>query len=337
MVRVNMVRIASRILRGAATTIAACLLIAAPAQASSGPALIALDRTRDGAGRVATVRVTGGHVTTVTPAPGNESPVWSPDGRSLVFVSGAGFSESALHVTMLATGRTRRLTRLPGLNAYPSWSPDSRRIAWTSGPGGQLEVWVASRTGAHVRRLTHGGHDAYPAWSPDGTRIAYVDLADGALWLVRPDGSAARRLPVPSRLGGAWPPSWSPDGRALAVPAASGEIYVVPADGGRVRALTRGHGATLAWRPVWSPTGASIAFLDLDHHGALDVVGANGSGLRTIAPRSDGLSAPSWSPDGRALAFADAAQHIEIVAADGRGRHAVTHGRTADANPVWRP
>jgi Tol biopolymer transport system component len=313
------------------------VLVAAPAHASPGPAVIAFDRTRDGAGRVATVRTSGGHVTTLTPAPGNESPVWSPDGRSLVFVSGAGFSDSDLYVTVLASGRTRRLTRLPGLNAYPSWSPDSRRIAWTSGPGGRLGIWVASRTGAGPRRLTHGGHDAYPAWSPDGTRIAYLDLADGALWLVRADGSGARRLPVPSRLGGAAAPSWAPDGHALAVPAASGAIYVVPTGGGRVRALTRGHGATLAWRPVWSPTGASIAFLDLDHHGALDVVAANGRGLRTLVPRSDGLSAPSWSPDGRALAFADAAQHIEIVAADGRDRHAITQGRTADANPAWRP
>jgi TolB protein len=313
------------------------VLLAAPAHAAPGPALIAFDRTRDGAGRVATVRTTGGHVTTLTPAPGNEVPIWSPDGRSLVFVSGAGFSDSDLYVTVLAGRRTHRLTRLPGLNAYPSWSPDSRRIAWTSGPSGRLGIWVASRTGSGPRRLTRGGSDAYPAWSPDGTRIAYLDIANGTLWLVRADGNGARRLPVPSRLGGAAAPSWAPDGHALAVPAASGEIYVVPTDGGRVRAVTRGHGTTLAWRPVWSPTGSSIAFLDLDHRGALDVVGADGRGLRTLAASSDGLSAPSWSPDGRALAFADAGQHIEIVAADGHGRHAITQGRTADANPSWRP
>src|SRR5437762_13794658 len=60
----------------------------------------------------------------------NASPSWSPDGKRIVFVSGAPGIDQIW--TMRADGhRLRRLTHGPGDDAQPAWSPDGRRIAFT--------------------------------------------------------------------------------------------------------------------------------------------------------------------------------------------------------------
>jgi TolB protein len=307
-------------------------LAAAAAAAPARPAAIAYDTTIDGAGRVALVSLATGHVTVVTPAPGNELPVWSPDGRRLVDVDGAGIDRSELLLTDLATGRERHVTAGGGLNAYATWSPDGRSIAWTSGRDGNLGIWRMVADGSARRRLATG---VRPAWSPDGSRIAYLDLADGSLRVIAAAGGRGRRLPLPVQTDGSSAPSWSPDSRSLAIVGADGSVYRAPADGAPASRLTAGRPAQIAWRPVWAPAGGGIAFIDLAHGGALHVV-AHGAD-RVLARRSDALGAPSWSPDGRRLAFADAARQLEVVELAGGARRVLTHGSTVDGDPVWQP
>ena len=124
------------------------------------PAAIAYDTTVDGAGRVAVVSLASGHVRVITPAPGNELPVWSPDGRRLVDVEGAGIGDSDLLLRDLAGSTARHLTSAPGENAYATWSPDGRAIAWTAGRAGRLAVWRMAADEQRERRLATGAHPA---------------------------------------------------------------------------------------------------------------------------------------------------------------------------------
>ncbi len=310
-------------------------MLAAP---HSMPALIAFDRTIDGAGRIAIVRSdgTGAHI--VTDAPGNELPTWSPDGRMLLYLSltGSDASHADLFVTNIATGRTRRLTRTPGLDADPAWSPDGRTIAWISDRSGRVAVWSMRRDGTHPRRLSSGPNDTQPAWSPDGRRIGFFDQSRGALEVMDASGAHRRRVASPRPSSGPAPPAWSPDGRTIAITAANGALYAIPVDGGRARRLTRGAPGLIAWRPSWSPSGRQIAFLDLASHGALDVVGLSGR-IRVVARRSDGLSAPRWSADGRTIVYADPAHHIATIGEGGSPRATLTHAFGDDADPAWQP
>jgi TolB protein len=313
------------------------VLSASPAR-SSTPQLIAFDRTADGSGRVAIVRATGGAERIITPRPGNEAPVWSPDGSRLVYMSGAGFSDSDLYVAALATGRLRRLTAHAGLDAFPAWSPDGSRIAWTASRGGHLAIWVMAGDGSHKRRLTSGTTAAAnPSWSPDGRSIAFVEMPAGSLEVMRADGRGRHRVGTLRVSGGVAAPAWSPDGRRIAIAGADGALYTIAVDGHGLRRLTARRPRTIAWRLAWSPSGKALAFVNLAPGSALDVVAAAGGPVRTLAPHTDGLSGPSWSPDGGELAFADGTQHISIVASDGSSRRAITRGPTSDADPVWRP
>jgi Tol biopolymer transport system component len=302
--------------------------------ASGGAGEIAYDRTVDGAGRVTLLTLATGRVRVVTPASGNEQPVWAPGGEALVVLEAMGIDRSRLVRVDVPSGRSRRLTPARGTNAWPAFAPNGRALAWTAGADGRTAIWRMAADGTAKRRLTPGPHDVHPSWSPAGKQIAYV-AAGGALRVVAAAGGAPRTLPLPAVSTDA-APSWSPDGRLLAVAGADGALYVAGLAGG-VRRIEPGLPHAHAWRPVWAPRGGRIAYLDLVHGGALRIVPATGGAPRTLARRTDALDAPAWSPDGRRLAFADAARHLEVVEATGGASRVVTHGITFDGDPAWRP
>jgi Tol biopolymer transport system component len=138
------------------------------------------------------------------------APAWSPDGRSIAFLTDRGEDEDATtQVWMLPAGggEAQQVTSLAGGVEEFAWSPDGRKLALiaydperaagTPRPRNPLPI-VTERfqfkqdvTGylgtrrkhlylydierRHAELLTPGDHDEQlPAWSPDGRSIAYV-------------------------------------------------------------------------------------------------------------------------------------------------------------------
>jgi TolB protein len=146
----------------------------------------------------------------------DSNPVWSPDGRRIVFES-----NWQLWVMNADGSAQRRLTRNGARNLAPAWSPDGRRIAferrigrvqstsWCSGCGTAkfFEVWVMNADGSGQQRLTRTRtRNLAPSWSPDGRKIAFVSKRDGQaeIYVMNPDGSGQRNL---SRTRG-WQERW---------------------------------------------------------------------------------------------------------------------------------
>jgi dipeptidyl aminopeptidase/acylaminoacyl peptidase len=179
--------------------------ISAPAAAPASPAPIVIDRLefkRDGDGwlgeartQIALIEAAAGAVTLLTRGPGDAvQPVFSPDGRSIAFLTKAGPDPDAhddwnLQLIDARPGATpRTLTRHPGVDGDP-W------LDWASGP---------------------------PRFSPDGRRIALIRGGDPAdFWfgllgvaMVGSDGSA-ERLVLPDLDRNSLDPRWAPDGRGL--------------------------------------------------------------------------------------------------------------------------
>ena len=127
-------------------------------------------------------------------------PSWAPDGRAVVWSAGAESRGSVaivdLFVTDVATGRTRRLTRLDGTASRPSWSPDGRHIAFyyrpargtATGPAGQQShlAVVAADGGAvadvaavqvlpntPIPWIAPALAQERPAWSPGSDALLY--------------------------------------------------------------------------------------------------------------------------------------------------------------------
>lgn len=294
--------------------------------------------------------------------PDLQTPVWSPDGRRIAFLSRGEGSKEVYVVNADGSGQ-RLLTRDARYRATPVWSPNGRQIAFEGGPGATTSVYVVNADGSGQRRLARRG--GAPAWSPDGRTIAF--FSDSKIYLMNADGSEHR--PLTKKLGAddpRWNPlggralAWSPDGRRLAFFGGGGcgqycfNLWVMNSDGSGLRNLTpklwaagaeSGGGPT--FDPAWSPDGQMIAFVGLAAGSAsrspqpIYVVKADGSGLRRLTPKPMGAcAAPAWSPDGRKLAFVsdrDGNSDVYVMNANGKGQRNLTRDRGYDADPAWSP
>jgi len=156
----------------------------------------------------------------------------------------------------------------------PDWAPDGRRLifdSWEKDGVPRFAVpWIITIDPATGKSLGSKRVPLPPgvagiggeAWSPKGDEIAFIERIDDvkrALWLMRPDGSAARRLvEFPSyTLGGV---AWTPDGQELLYGALADDrmqIFAIPRAGGAARQLTRGDVNMM--HPSVSPDGRLVA------------------------------------------------------------------------------
>jgi len=102
------------------------------------------------------------------------SPSFSPDGRSLAFVSNASGSPQ-IWAMPLDGGEPVQLTRLADPAQPVYWSPAGDWLAYAVAPGGGLntQIYVMRPDGSDARRLTAGGRDNnwLFGWTDDGSRL----------------------------------------------------------------------------------------------------------------------------------------------------------------------
>ena len=159
-----------------------------------------------------------------------ESPRWSPDGKTIVWVSTRDKNPDIFVVGVDGKG-IKRLTNDPAFDINPSWSPDGKEIVFCSTRAGNYEIYVMKADGSEVRRLTdHPKMDYWPVWSSDGKRIAFTSNRDGnyEIYVMDADGKNLRN--VSNHPGWDNYATWSPDGTRLAFVSNRGgthEVYVV--------------------------------------------------------------------------------------------------------------
>jgi serine/threonine-protein kinase len=148
-------------------------------------------------------------------------PIFSHDGRNVVFNWAGGERSGTLLLATVPTDGSGVPTRLPTdtLNHQQpfAWAAGGKELLYTEGPGpgGDFDIWVAPLAGGGTAHpLMHTtANETQPAVSPDGRWLAWMTDASGRYEvMVRryPDGPD---VPV-SREGGR-EPAWSPDGREI--------------------------------------------------------------------------------------------------------------------------
>ncbi len=152
------------------------------------------------------------------PAPLN--PVWSPDGRRVVFTSfRSGGGGTALYVADSGgEGKPDLLTSsLQPARETCDWSPDGRWILfWQSGAGGRSEQWIWSVAERKASPFLQSDSSNFlkGAFSPDGRWVVYGSTEPGLQEVsVRPFPGPGSRTQI-SRGGGSRA-RWSRDGREI--------------------------------------------------------------------------------------------------------------------------
>jgi Tol biopolymer transport system component len=140
----------------------------------------------------------------------DRQPVYSPDGRSIVFSSDRS-GNLDLWSAAVETGEVRQLTDDPANDWDPSFTRDGR-LLWSSNRSGHFEIWTAEGDGTAPRQLTHDKEDSEnPALSPDGRFLIFgsTRASQGGVWRAKADGSDTTPL-VQGLIG---LPEISPDGQ----------------------------------------------------------------------------------------------------------------------------
>jgi serine/threonine-protein kinase len=146
----------------------------------------------------------------------NNDPVWSPDGRSLLYSSIRDGPSKVLMAQALAGGEERRLRNELTFDQWPSdWAPDGRAVLVTLSKQADLDIWVQPADGTAPRPyLDTPTSEAAARCSPDGRWVAYQSGESGRTEVF------VQSFPVPGRKllvsadGGA-NPVWGRDGRTL--------------------------------------------------------------------------------------------------------------------------
>src|SRR5205807_2632705 len=121
----------------AGATILACgLALAAPQISPDGKWIVYTVATPDmeanrNASDIWLVPTSGGAPSQLTQSGHDSSPVWSPDGKTIAFLSSRS-GESQVYLLSLAGGEAQRLTKSSTGADLVKWSPDGKTIAFTS-------------------------------------------------------------------------------------------------------------------------------------------------------------------------------------------------------------
>ncbi len=220
----------------------------------------------------------GGEAKRFTSGPANaSSPVWSPDGRWLAFVSERE-SEST------SKGQTDK---------------DQKKLG-----KGKPQIWLLPTDGGEAHQLTFMEHGtSSPVWSPDSKRLIFnaeVGPADEET----EDGKPLPKVRVVDQL---W---YKLDGVGFIYERRS-HLFLVDVNGGTPQQLTDGD-----WDDsdaAWSLDGTQVAFVANHAEDRWRILGADvyilpiqdgkAGELRCLTDSTLSCGSPAWSPDGKTIAF----------------------------------
>ena len=117
---------------------------------------------------------------------GATSPVWSPDGSRVAFVTKSPeiigtFHPLEVFVADPNGSNVRMVTTDPSSTFGPSWSADGANLAFAvDNAGVGSNIFQIDLNGGNRRRLTAGPKfDTQPAISPDGSKLAFQSNRNG--------------------------------------------------------------------------------------------------------------------------------------------------------------
>lgn len=258
---------------------------------------------------------------TTSPQSSN-SPRWSPDGKSIAFLSSRPESAPAggsaepprnqVYLLSMNGGEAKRITNLKNGVSLFRWSPDGSRLVVVSrvGPSDNRgdNRTTESKDRSDVRHYKNSSYKFNDSGWFDDRRTHF--------WVIDARNGEAKQITK----GDDWndsDPQWSPDGRRIAFVSnrtgkeydedRNADVWVINADGGGALTKISDHDESDN-QPRWSPDGKWIAFTGEVHdrdHPKIWLAPSTGGAPSTLAANNLDLipGGLEWSDDGKSLYF----------------------------------
>ena len=294
-----------------------------------GPARNGLIAYADVGGAINVGDPVTGTSTLIVSGPGNERPVFSPDGTHVAFVSsGARGGKDVIVVRADGSSPVKLTTTVLPSVQFLAWSPDSLSVV-VGNTFGQFGMFDSTHVGPPTRLGTSAGSDDYNANAaelfqpPTGQKVLAVRAGTPhpSLVVSDPDGANERFLIDGTQADASFiyldSLQWSPDGSMIAFLGAKRDatedylVYVMNADGSGIRLLSKVSRPINESSPAWSPDGARIAlqrWLVDPSAGTQEVRPITVVDVQTgketevgVTPVANGFVGWSWSPDGESI------------------------------------
>ncbi len=291
----------------------------------------------------------------------DEGPVWSPNGKSIAYVSNRAGGAKQLYLYDIAMGSTIKLTTLAGGAGSVKWMPGGDALVLTSDvypdcgvdpECTQQKDIAAQEKPSQARVITSLMYRHWNAWQePTRTHILYVPLRGGAARDLTPGAFDA----PPFSVGGGGEFDVSPDGKELVYArdtsdrperSTNSDLFIIPLSGGTAKRITSRTGADTS--PAYSPDGRYIAYRSQARAGYESDLWelwlydrASGQSRRIAEQFDQWIESLRWSPDSKSLfitAPLKARDAIFEVALDGQPKLVDSTGAAAeiDVSPDGR-
>lgn len=207
----------------------------------------------------------------------NRFPIWSADGRYIVFQSDREGDLAIYQQRADGSGTAERLTRPDkGVAHIPeSWSPQEDRFAFSAGRDQEGTLWTFSMKDRTATRFgdAQSRSPFNSAFSPDGRWIAYTLRGQGNNIYVEPFPATGVKHQITTENG--HHPVWLPDGH-LSFRVGNNDQMVVSVDAG----------AAFSFRPPVPALPGGLPGIDTTGSASYDVT-RDGSAFLAVSPASD--------------------------------------------------
>src|SRR5215813_2598251 len=298
-----------------------------------------------------TVAVDGRDLQQMAPGVFGYDPVYSDDGKRVLFIGGvtseSGIWEMPVDARGIATGKPERVHSLPpGTGHYLALNRSGKRIAFVvMDTKDNLYSIATSSTGWHEPlAITQDTRlrKTNPSLSYDGKHVAFAVAQIGRpsqIWIASTDGKESQQLPIDKPAGN---PSWLADNTLCywTFSDGQGQLWNWNSEEGKAREVFRSRPEHMGFTRL-SPDGKKAVFQRTDA-GAINVwtISFDDGRSRQLTFERSMAGWPAWSRGAKLLAVEvrnGADTNIAIMPADGGQLVPLTHDHAQNWPYSWSP